>query len=205
MGKAHQVDYKTQAGLPSRQPRCATASSVTVYGEAALRSKFLSAAMSFDAASRERSPSEQEIEAELREAVSGGHVNQTSASKPLLVPASRVTCSPDFNQCPIGWVQSKSICVKSEPFQGRSSCGSRYSLGSFSQAQKEALAESCGWTFPCQTDECQMDLEEPCPTLWREERSGECIAPASYVGACNAKIFVKGSVSLLQQFGSRCC
>ena len=160
--------------------------------QAAVRSKFLSAATSFDAASRERSAAEQEIEAELRKAMVAGPAAQTNRPQALPLPTFRTTCSPDLSQCPLGWVRSKNVCVRSGAGRENNRCGSRYSFGALSQSQKEALAESCGWTFPCQTDQCNVNFEETCPTLWREERGGACIAPSSYVGACGRKIYVQG-------------
>lgn len=160
--------------------------------QAALRSKFLSAATSFDTASRERSATEDEIEAELRKAMAAGPTAQTNRPPALPLPKLHTTCSPDLSQCPLGWVRNKNICVRSGAGQKNKGCSSKYSFGALSQSQKEALAETCGWTFPCQTDQCLMNFEETCPTLWREERGGACLAPASYVGACGRTIYVQG-------------
>ena len=170
--------------------------------QAALRSKFLSAATSIDAASRERSATEQDIEAELRKAMAAGPAAQTDQPQALPVPTLHMTCSPDLSRCPLGWVRNKNICVRSKAGPENNRCGSKYSFGALSQSQKEALAESCGWTFPCQTDQCQMNFEEICPTLWREERGGACLAPASYVGACGEKIYVQGRSVAVETFRS---
>ena len=149
-----------------------------------------------DAASRERSATEQDIEAELRKAMAAGPAAQTNQPQALPVPTLHMTCSPDLSRCPLGWVRNKNICVRGKAGPENNRCGSKYSFGALSQSQKEALAESCGWTFPCQTDQCQMNFEEICPTLWREERGGACLAPASYVGACGKKYMFKAAVLL---------
>ena len=160
--------------------------------KATLRSKFVNAAVSFDAASRERSPTEQQIEAGLRKAIGDAKGFHMTVPHPELPIPSHLSCSPDFTKCPLGWELQNGMCSKVGPTEKGSQCNSKCNLGSFTQAQKEALAVACGWTFPCQTSECKVNFHEQCPVLWHEEHGGSCIAPASYVGECGSKISIKG-------------
>ena len=70
--------------------------------KATLRSKFVNAAVSFDAASRERSPTEQQIEAGLRKAIGDAKGFHMTVPHPELPIPSHLSCSPDFTKCPLG-------------------------------------------------------------------------------------------------------
>ncbi|CAK9015154.1 Hypothetical protein SCF082_LOCUS12643, partial [Durusdinium trenchii] len=160
---------------------------------AALRKSFTNAALAFDDASRRgRSSDEEEIESKLRVAVARPpHMGVASMPLPS---TDQTSCSPDYTQCPRGWLRKGNVCQKVPGVKDEGNgCATRYAFGALSVEQKQALARSCGWTFPCQPDDCELNFEEPCPNSWAERAAGLCGAPASYVGHCERLLNVTGS------------
>ena len=163
-----------------------------VLSQAALREKFAAAAMSFDKASRDRSPEEAMQEKAFEKALrTPSHLGMPN---PVMPVEGTVACSPDYTQCPIGWERKGNVCEQvghgKGPKQGK--CATRYAFGTLTVAQKAALAQNCDWTFPCQAIDCEVAFDEPCPNSWVELSFGQCKAPAAYVGDCAREINVTG-------------
>ena len=173
--------------------------------QAALRKSFTNAALAFDDASRRgRSSDEEEIESKLRVAVA--HPPHMGVAHLPLPSAAQTSCSPDYTQCPRGWARKGNVCQKlpgvKEEGKG---CATRYAFGALNVEQKQALAQSCGWTFPCQPDNCEVNFEEPCPSSWAERAAGLCSAPASYVGHCERLLNVTGLCERLERARAQTC
>ena len=129
----------------------------------------------------------------LRNAISSPtHLDRPS---PRLPQAAHQGCAPDLTQCPRGWSRHGNVCVQQSDSQGSgNTCSQRYALAAMSNRQKEALGRHCGWTFPCQSDNCSIDLDEACPNSWQETSFENCVAPASYVGHCGRELNVTGTL-----------
>ncbi|CAJ1362859.1 unnamed protein product [Effrenium voratum] len=156
--------------------------------QASVGKKFTDAALSFDSASRERTPEEEELESEMRAAMATpSHVGVPDRT----LPTPATACSPDYSSCPVGWSKRGNLCVDAGSVKAKG-CAARYSFGLMTNAQRAAVARECQLEFPCQA-ECDVNFLVTCPVLWEESVAGSiCAAPASYVGDCSKVINVTG-------------
>jgi len=105
--------------------------------------------------------------------------------------------------CPASWSDvGGGFCAA--PEDGHGKCASLYNFADMTIDEKQALAITCGFEWPCQVS-CTQDFDRPCPEGWAEPTPNLCIAPSSYPGDCEYSINTAGmSTSQKQAFADKC-
>lgn len=110
----------------------------------------------------------------------------------------------NFFKCPPQWQQHGSICTSDAGQQGN--CEKRIDLAAMSVDQKLAFERFCNVRFPrVAAGQCDVDVEEPCPSGWREVAANICEAPVAYGGPCEQYVNTSGmTLEDKMEFGMRC-
>lgn len=92
----------------------------------------------------------------------------------------------DTEPCPILWAEiANGVCEAPTTYTGK--CHGRLDVGNLSQTDKQTLASTCGFRWPCQAPPAR-DYGQICPEGWQLKLNHICRAPSSYTGPCDATL-----------------
>jgi len=95
----------------------------------------------------------------------------------------------DYSQlCPEGWSgDGGGFCKAPADFETK--CATTYDFARMDIAEKEELAETCGFNWKCNVA-CEQDYGASCPDNWEEVplNPGLCMAPVKYSGVCGFSV-----------------
>jgi CPW-WPC domain-containing protein len=101
------------------------------------------------------------------------------------------TCSNgrNYDGCPTGWTsRGNGFCQGA--MSGQAACGNLYKMDNINIGEKQELARSCGFNWPCE-HACEQDYTQDCPKEW-SNAFGLCVAPATYAGSCGFSVNTTG-------------
>jgi CPW-WPC domain-containing protein len=116
----------------------------------------------------------------------------------------------DYDACPSGFTQKSTVPGLCE-LTGRTKdnqphCANQYYVSGMTIAQKQELASSCGFQFPCRpSSECDKpDWDAACPSGWAEV-GGFCVAPRLYDNICSHGVNTTGMTHVQKiEFAAKC-
>lgn len=104
-------------------------------------------------------------------------------------PCDDCTDGRDYSQlCPEGWSDDGGgFCEAPADFV--TECATSYNFAGKNIAQKQELAETCGFDWKCSVA-CEQDYSASCPDAWEEVpfNPGLCLAPVTYSGVCGFSV-----------------
>jgi len=143
------------------------------------------------AGSHRSSDVDREAETEISAAMMKGPCHLGTPEGPLDAIVEPV-CLPSYaHPCPKDWVLEGQLCHADASYEGP--CHVVQDLGAMVMEQKEAFSGVCKVAFPC-VENCEKDLSR-CPSEWEEVAPGICDAPTGYVGSCDGRLEIAGSMT----------
>jgi len=107
-------------------------------------------------------------------------------------PCDACTDGRDYSHlCPEGWSDDEGGFCKA-PADFETECATSYNFAGMKIADKQELAETCGFNWKCSVA-CEQDYSASCPDAWVEVplNPGLCSAPVTYSGVCGFSVNTK--------------
>jgi len=105
--------------------------------------------------------------------------------------------------CPAGWtVGHGSTCHATAAYAG--SCSRTAKMEGASVADKQQFEADCGVSWRSLGKACRRTYAPSCPSGWRLDSEGDCLAPRAYAGGCKPRQKPQGSFEARRDFEDAC-